>query len=168
MAANTNPIVGPNTVVALYFTLKNDAGEVVETNRRGGKPLVYLHGARQILPGLEKALEGKRKDDSFSVTVPPELGVGAHRPEFVETVQRSVLPDGFELKVGALLRGTDPNGRPVAATITKIDGELVTLDRNHPLAGKTLHYDVTVAGVREATREETLHGHVHGPGGAHH
>ncbi|MCC6408498.1 MAG: peptidylprolyl isomerase [Planctomycetes bacterium] len=168
MAANTQQVVGPNKVVAVYFTLKNDAGEVVETNRRGGKPLIYLHGVKAILPGLEQALEGKKKDEQFSVTIPPALAWGDHRPEHVEKVLRSTLPADMNLQVGMLLRGTDPNGRPVAATIVKIEGEEVTLDRNHPLAGKTLHYDVIVAGIRDATREEAMHGHVHGPGDAHH
>lgn len=168
MAAQPRQVVGPNKVVAVYFTLKDDAGEVIETNRRGGKPLVYLHGVKAILPGLEQALEGKAKDDQFSVSIPAELAWGPHRPEFVEKVLRSTLPADLELKPGMLLRGTDPNGRPVAATILKIEGEEVTVDRNHPLAGRTLHYDVIVAGVRDATREEVMHGHVHGPGGAHH
>ncbi|MCE9593795.1 MAG: peptidylprolyl isomerase [Planctomycetes bacterium] len=168
MAADTKQVVGPNKVVAVYFTLKNEAGEVVETNRRGGKPLIYLHGTKAILPGLEKALEGRAKDAQFSVTIPPELAWGSPRPEFIEKVLRSTFPEDMKVQVGLLVRGVDPNGKPITATIVSIEGDEITIDRNHPLAGKTLYYDVIVAGVRDATREEALHGHVHGAGGAHH
>ncbi len=168
MAAQTEQIVGDRKVVAVYFTLKNDAGEVVETNRKGGKPLTYLHGTNSIVAGLEKALAGKRRDDFVTVSVPPNEAWGPRREELVEKILRSSLPPTMSPRVGQRLQGTDTQGRPLVAFVTAIDGDEITIDKNHPLAGQTLHYEVLVAGVRDATREEITHGHVHGPGGHAH
>ena len=161
-------VVAQGKVVAIYYTLKGEGGEVLDTNRRGGKPLAFLQGMGNILPALEKALEGKRKDDFVEVELAPEQGYGAHKPELIHAVPRSSLPAGRELAPGMRLTGTDPQGRPRVVIITEVGEKEVTVDENHPLAGRKLHFEVTVAGVRDATDEEKTHGHVHGPGGHHH
>jgi FKBP-type peptidyl-prolyl cis-trans isomerase SlyD len=168
MDARTEPAIGDQKVVALYFTLKDDQGRVLETNRKGGKPLTYLHGTGAIVRGLEQALVGKKKNDFVAVSVPPQDAWGERRADLVERVLRSTLPAEMEPKIGMRLQGVDPRGRALVAYVASIDGDEITIDKNHPLAGKTLHYEVLVAGVRDATREELAHGHVHGPGGHAH
>jgi FKBP-type peptidyl-prolyl cis-trans isomerase SlyD len=155
-------------IVGLYFTLKDEAGQELDTNRRGGKPLAYLCGAGNVVPGIEEALLGKKKGDFVAVAVPPEKGFGVRRPELVEQIRRTSLPANVPLRLGVRLRGSDSQGRAMEATVVAIEGEMVTLDKNHPLAGRTLNYELTVVGVREAREEEHKHGHAHGPGGAHH
>jgi FKBP-type peptidyl-prolyl cis-trans isomerase SlyD len=163
-----NSAVSAGKVVAIYYTLKSDAGEVLDTNRRGGKPLAFLHGSGHILPALEQALEGKRKNDFVEVTLAPEKGYGVSKPELVHPVPRNALPAGRKLEPGMKLTGTDPQGRARTVVITAVGDDEVTVDENHPLAGQTLHFEVTIAGVREATAEEREHGHVHGAGGHSH
>lgn len=168
MNSADNPVIADGKVVAFYFTLKDDAGAVLDTNRKGGKPLTYLHGTRQIVVGLEKALAGKQKNDFVHATIAPEEAFGVRNEALVERVQRSAMPTNVPLRVGMLLSGADQQGRPVNALVTSIEGDVVTVDRNHPLAGKTLHYEILVVGVRDAKSDEVAHGHVHGPGGVDH
>lgn len=168
MAPQNEQLIADGKVVALYYTLKDDAGEVLDTNRKGGRPLAYLHGMRQLVPGLEKALAGKKKDDALQVAVPPEEAYGPRDESRMEKILRKALPDGTDVRPGMSLGGYDPNGRPMSARILAVEGDEITIDRNHPLAGKTLHFDVLVVGVRDATAEEKAHGHVHGPGGHKH
>lgn len=161
--------VGPERVVAVFYKLFDDAGNLLDSSARmGHKPLSFLFGAGNVLRGLEKALEGKKKDDFVEVNVTPEDGYGVRREEMVATVQRNQLQVQGDLQVGMQLGGVDPQGRRFAAMITAIEGDQVTIDRNHPLADKTLRFEVTVAGVRAATPEELAHGHPHGPGGHQH
>jgi FKBP-type peptidyl-prolyl cis-trans isomerase SlyD len=166
--APATQVVSPGKVVGIYYTLQNVAGEVVDTNRRGGKPLVFLHGGGTILPALEAALLGKAKDDEVRVQLSAEQGYGPRKPELEKRLQRSAFPKGRELKVGMHFTADGPGGRSQPIAITGFDGEEVLVDQNHPLAGQELHFQVTIAGVRDATQEEVKHGHVHGPGGHHH
>lgn len=156
-----------DAVVALEYTLKNDAGDVIDSSSDSGEPLHYLHGHGNIVPGLERALSGKAVGDAVAVVVSPEDGYGEHDPAGVLTVTRTQLPEDLEPEVGMMLAMQSPDGRTLPLTVTAVTDDGVTLDANHPLAGQTLHFDVTVRMVRDATAEELEHGHVHGPGGAH-
>ena len=162
------PAVVENAVVAIYYTLKDDAGEVLDTNRKGGQPLVFLQGKGHIVKGLEAAMLGKAKDESFAVSIPPAEGYGERDEQAMQTVPRSAFPEGAELEVGARFVARNNLGQNIPAEITAIEGDEVTVDHNHPLAGQTLNFEITVAGIREASAEELEHGHAHGPGGHHH
>ena len=165
----TQLAVAEGRVVGIYYTVKNAQGEVIDSSsQRGSKPLAFLMGAGNVVAGLEKALDGKVKDDHVEVDVPPEEAYGQPKEELIETMKRSDIPYDGDIQPGMHLVGTDPSGRQIRALVTAVGDDDVTLDRNHPLAGQTIRFEVTIAGVREATPEETEHGHPHGPGGHDH
>jgi FKBP-type peptidyl-prolyl cis-trans isomerase SlyD len=153
-------------VVVIHYTLKNDSGEVLESSQ-GAAPIAYLHGYGNLVPGLEKALAGKRAGDALAVSVPPEDGYGVRNPALVQIVAKASLKLDVEPEVGMQLRAQGPRGAQLL-TISQVGRDTLTLDGNHPMAGRTLHFDVEVTDVRKATREELAHGHVHGPGGHQH
>ena len=156
-----------NTVALIHYTLKNDAGEVLDTSE-GSDPLTYLHGAGNIVPGLESELEGKAVGESIEVRVEPADGYGEKVDEMIQTVPRDKMPAGMELEVGMQLEAQSPDGHAQVVTIVGLTNTDVTLDGNHPLAGVALNFAVEVIEVRKATEEELSHGHVHGPGGHEH
>jgi FKBP-type peptidyl-prolyl cis-trans isomerase SlyD len=158
--------IAASTVVAIDYTLRNDQGEVLDTSE-GREPLVYLHGANSIIPGLERALEGKTEGDELSVRVPPEEAYGARDEAMIQAVPRAMFGEN-PVQVGARYRAAGPNGEPLEITVVEADQDRVTVDANHPLAGEHLNFDVTVREVREASEEEVSHGHAHGPGGHDH
>lgn len=160
--------VQDGAVVGIYYTLKNEGGEVLDTNRKGGAPLAYLHGHGNIVPGLEKALLGAKQGQKVVAVVAPEEGYGTPREDLFQAVPRTAFPETMALSEGLVVHGQQPDGRRMQARIAKIEEETVTLDHNHPLAGMTLHFEVTVDGIREATEEEKTHGHAHGKGGHQH
>ncbi len=153
-------------VVSLEYTLKLDDGEVVD-EATADDPLEYLHGADNIIPGLEKALTGLKIGDRKQVTIQPEEGYGEYDPEDMEEVERSLFPDDLELEEGMMLTMSDENDNLFDAVVVDYDDEVVTLDFNHPLAGETLHFNVRVLALRDATEEEKLHGHPHSMGADH-
>lgn len=158
--------ISKNRVVTMHYTLRDEQGTVIDsTDSRG--PLAYLHGKGNIIPGLEQALDGKGAGDKLDVTVAPEQGYGMRNERLVQIVPRSGFPAGTELNPGTRLRTNGPQG-PRLVTIAKVERDFVTVDGNHPLAGRTLHFSVEVAEVRKATHEEVAHGHAHDPGGHHH
>jgi FKBP-type peptidyl-prolyl cis-trans isomerase SlyD len=152
------PAVAPDHIVSIQYVLTDDKGEELDSNQ-GGEPLGYLHGHSQIVPGLEQALEGKPVGHSAKITVTPEAGYGPHDPERVIKVGRDRFD--FEPETGQVLEASMPKGGSVPFMVVAVDKEQVTLDGNHPLAGKTLHFDIKVLGVRPATAEELEHGHAH-------
>lgn len=154
-------------VVTMHYKLALDGGQVIDQSE-GEEPLAYLHGAQNIVPGLEEALTGKSVGDSFDVSVPAEKGYGPRAEEAVQTVPRSAFPDGSALEAGVSFQATDQNDRPIMGTIEAVTDDTVTVDFNHPLAGRNLNFSIEVVGVRAATEEETSHGHPHGEGGHHH
>ncbi len=154
--------VGKGSVVSIDYRLHLGDGNVIDASDPGD-PLTYLHGEGQIVPGLEQALEGMDVGDSKKVVVAPEHGYGEHDAHGVQEVPRAAFPAGFEPKVGMELTAEGPTGEPVPFSIREVRPEAVVIDLNHPLAGKTLHFDVTVREVREATPDEVAHGHAHGP-----
>ena len=152
--------IAANTVVTVDYTLKNEAGEVLDTSD-GAEPLAYIHGSDQIVPGLERELEGLEVGDEKTVVVQPTEGYGIPDPEGVFSVPRSVFPSGMELTPGDTLLGEDAEGGQLPVRIVEVKGDDVLVDANHPLAGQVLHYHVTVRKVRAATDEELEHGHAH-------
>jgi len=157
--------IAKNKVISIDYCLKNDAG--VELDKSTPKdPLFYLHGVGQLVPGLEKALEGLKTGDKKTVTVSPSEGYGELNPSLKMSIDRSQFPDGDPIEPGMQFVADTDKG-PVTFTIEGIEGTKVKVDGNHPLAGVTLHFEIEVRSVRDATKEELTHGHVHGPGGHH-
>ena len=157
--------VAQNSVVAFHYTVSDDEGVQLDSSA-GKSPLTYLHGANNIIKGLESALEGKAEGDSLKVTIPPEDAYGEHMEALVEEVPKEAFGDN-KVEVGMRFEAQTNQG-PISVVVTEIQDESVTVDGNHPLAGKELTFDVTVENIREATQEEMDHGHVHGEGGHQH
>jgi FKBP-type peptidyl-prolyl cis-trans isomerase SlyD len=158
--------IAKNTVATIDYTLTDPSGQVIDTSK-GRQPLAYLHGASNIIPGLESALEGRGAGESLAVTVPPEQGYGPRDPNLVQPVPRSNFQGISEIKPGMQFQAQTPDGARVV-TVVNVDPQNVTVDANHPLAGVELKFDVKVVDVRPATPEEVTHGHVHGPNGHNH
>ncbi len=155
-----------NSVVTFHYRLTTDENEFIEDST-GGEPLVYLHGYGNLISGMEKALEGKSVNESFSVTIPPEDAYGENLDDLVQIVPIDAFEGVDELAVGLRFTATTDQG-DVPVVIRAITEEKVTVDGNHPLAGKTLNFSVEIKEIREASAEEIEHGHVHGAGGHHH
>jgi len=158
--------ISKHKAVAIEYTLTNDAGEVLDSSE-GQDPLTYLHGVGNLIPGLEEALEGKTSGAELKVTITPDKAYGERIDQLVQKVPRDRFEDSDSLQIGMHFHASHDQGETMV-TITELTDEEVTVDGNHPLAGQTLHFDVKVADVRDATEEEIDHGHVHGPGGHHH
>ncbi|HLL01452.1 MAG TPA: peptidylprolyl isomerase [Myxococcaceae bacterium] len=159
--------IGKDRVVELEYRLHLGDGQVIDSSEPG-KPLSYLHGGGQIVPGLEGALEGLDIGESKQVVVAPAQGYGEHDARGLQEVPRTMFPANAELAPGMRLAAQTDGGEVIPIGIHEVRGQTVIVDLNHPLAGKTLHFDVTVRGVRDATAEELTHGHAHGPEGHEH
>lgn len=158
--------IARNKVVSVHYTLRDEQGTVIDSSSGRG-PLTYLHGKGAIIPGLEHALSGRAAGDKLDVTVAPEQGYGVRDERLVQIVARTKFGDVAGLAPGMQVRANGPQG-PRIVTVVSVDRDFVTVDGNHPLAGRTLNFSLEVAEVRKATHEEISHGHVHGPGGHHH
>ena len=146
-------------VVAIDYTLKDDNGEVLDSSA-GRQPLSYIQGAGNLIPGVENALEGKNAGERLEITVPPETGYGVRDDSLQMSIEREKFGEVEDLKEGLRFRMDTPDGAAVF-TVVAIGETEVQVDGNHPLAGMTLNFDITVQSVREATTEELEHGHVH-------
>ncbi len=158
--------IADNRAVSIDYTLRNEAGDILDSSE-GAQPLVYLHGAANIIPGLEQALTGKQAGDSLQVSVEPQDAYGEYQAELVATIGRNMFEGVDQLEVGMQFHASAPDGGMQVVTVRQIDGDDVTIDGNHPLAGQRLHFDVEVVEVREATADELEHGHIHGEGCNH-
>jgi FKBP-type peptidyl-prolyl cis-trans isomerase SlyD len=157
--------VAQDAVVSIHYTLTDDKGEKLDSS--DGTPLAYLHGNGNLIPGLERELEGKSAGDKLSVKIAAADAYGEYDKSLVQRVPRRALKGVGNVRVGMQLHTQSADGVR-AVTVTNIVGDMVTLDANHPLAGQNLNFDVEIAEVRAATEEELAHGHVHGPGGHDH
>ncbi len=155
-----------STVVQIDYTLTDDRQQVIDSSA-GGEPLTYLHGHGNLIPGLEKELEGRKVGEAFKISIPPGEAYGERDERKRQTVPRSAFQGIDRIEPGMRFRASGPEGEEAVLVLSVSEKEVV-VDGNHPLAGQTLHFDVTVRGVRAATEEEVAHGHVHGPGGHHH
>lgn len=146
--------IEPHKMVKIHYTLKDDTGTVLDTSE-GKEPLGFMAGVGALIPGLEKELEGKKAADKFSCTVEPALAYGEYEQNLVQEVDRSQFDgmEGIEIKVGMKFQASTGGG-PILVTVTKITDDKITVDANHELAGKTLHFDVEVVEVHEASAED--------------
>ena len=158
--------IAKDSVVTIDYRLHLGDGKIIDESEPGD-PLVYLHGYEEIVPGLEKALEGKKAGESLKVEVAPQDGYGEYDPDQVEEVPREDFPPDMELEAGGIVSATDEEGDEVDFLVKEVRPKTVVVDFNHPLAGKTLHFEVKVLEVRAATAEELEHGHAHAPGHEH-
>ncbi len=158
--------IADQCVVLFHYRLTDAEGELIDASPEN-QPLAYLHGAGNIVPGLEQAMTGHRAGDHFDVTVEPAQGYGERNDALVQTVPREMFQGIDTIEPGMRFTAESDRG-PVAVTVTEVDGDQITVDGNHALAGKTLNFAITIAEVRQASAEELEHGHVHGPGGHAH
>ncbi|MEJ2054707.1 MAG: peptidylprolyl isomerase [Calditrichaceae bacterium] len=158
--------ISENKVVSIHYTLKNDDGKVLDSSS-GKNPFTYLHGNKNIISGLENALTGKKPGEKLNISIPPEKAYGVRDEALVQTIPKSVFQGIDKIEEGMQFQAKSDEGVQVV-TVTNVEGDKITVDGNHALAGETLNFDVEVADVREATSEELEHGHVHGPDGEHH
>lgn len=158
--------IAQDAVVSIHYTLTNDKNETLDSSS-GGEPLVYLHGNGNLIPGLESALNGKAAGAKLSVKIAPADAYGEFDKNLIQKVPRRSFKGIADLRPGMQFQ-MQTNTGPRAVTVTQVQGDMVTIDGNHPLAGQNLNFEVEVTEVREATEEELSHGHVHGPGGHHH
>jgi FKBP-type peptidyl-prolyl cis-trans isomerase SlyD len=156
-----------NKVVSIHYKLVNAAnGDLIESSK-GNSAMAYLHGANNLIPGLETSLEGKNVGDEFQVTIAPKDGYGEHNPEAVHQVPLTELKDLEKIEVGMVLTAQTESGA-ANLQVTALSETEATVDANHPLAGKTLIFSVSVEAIRDASEEELQHGHAHGPEGHQH
>ena len=159
--------VGKDKVVLMHYTLKNDAGDVIDSSG-GGDPLPFLQGHGNIILGLENALEGSKAGDKWDVSIEPKDGYGLRMQDAIQEIPSSELQGVNEVKVGMQLQSQDQDGNAFLVTVTKVEDDKITVDANHPLAGETLHFSVNIESIRKAEAEELSHGHVHVDGHHHH
>ncbi len=157
--------IAQQKVVTLNYTLTDDQGVIIDRSESGD--FAYLHGAASIIPGLERALEGKSAGDKFTVAIAPVDAYGERDESLTQVVPRSAFGEA-EPNPGDQFHAQSGEGQMIVITITQVDGDRITIDGNHPLAGVNLNFEVEVIEVRDASSEELSHGHVHGPDGHHH
>jgi FKBP-type peptidyl-prolyl cis-trans isomerase SlyD len=158
-------IISENAAVLFHYTLTDEEGTQLDSSK-GKEPLAYLHGHKNIIPGLEQAMEGKQAGDVMVVNIEAADAYGELQEQMIQEVPRKTF-QADDITVGMRFEAQTPNG-PVSVVVTAVTDETVTVDGNHPLAGKALNFDVRIDTVREATEEELTHGHIHGAGGHQH
>ena len=153
-------LIGDNSVVCMHYKLTNAGGELLDSSE-GREPLTYLHGAGNIIPGLENALVGKVAGDSLQVEITPAEGYGEVRQELLQVVPREAFQGVEQIEPGMAFQAQGQDGTTRQIVVREINGNDITVDGNHPLAGVDLHFDVQIIEVREASAEEVAHGHAH-------
>jgi FKBP-type peptidyl-prolyl cis-trans isomerase SlyD len=156
--------VAQDKVVSIDYTLTGPDGQVLDTSQNRG-PLTYLQGGGNIVPGLERQLEGKNVGDELKVTVPAADAYGERDERLVQPVPRDAFKDIEKIEPGMRFQASDPGGAQGVVTVVNVEPHQVTIDANHPMAGVPLTFDVKVVDVREPTEEERAHGHAHGADG---
>ncbi len=159
------PGVTKGKVVLIHYTLTTAEGQELDSSR-GDDPMPYLHGHDNIVPGLENALDGKEVGFHETVVVAPEDGYGEHSGDAPQAVPRDAFPAEMPLEEGMPFMVENEMGQHIPVWVAGVQDDVVLLDTNHPLAGVELHFDVEIMSLRDATPEELLHGHPHGPDGA--
>ncbi len=150
--------VGPNTVVTMDYELRVDSheGELIESSKERGTPISFIYGKGMVMPKLEEAIEGKEEGDVVKVEIPPQEAYGERNEEAIQKIPRHFIPEHIELREGLLLVMQTPQGEEIGMKVIEFDEETVTVDLNHPLAGKTLYFTLYLKEVREATPDELL------------
>ncbi|SJM69666.1 MULTISPECIES: FKBP-type peptidyl-prolyl cis-trans isomerase [Psychrobacter] len=157
--------IAKDTAVRFNYILKDESGNVIDQSQ--GEPLAYLHGHNNIIPGLEKELEGKSAGDSLTAVIEPADAYGEYQEQAVQQVPRANFQGVDNIQPGMQFQ-SEAEGQVMLVTVTDVNDDTVTVDANHPLAGKKLSFDVEIVEVRAATEDELNHGHVHGVGGVQH
>ncbi len=160
-------LVAQHKVVSIHYKVVDDDSDELIDSSENADPMTYLHGARNLIPGLERELEGKQAGDRLEVTVEAADAYGEYSEDRVHQVPREALAEVDKIEPGVTVVANTQQGQ-VNLVIVEVGDDEVTLDANHPLAGRRLRFDVSVEQVRDATEEEISHGHAHGPGGHHH
>ncbi len=153
-------LIGDKLVVSMHYKLTDDDGKVLDDSE-GLEPLTYLHGSGNIIPGLEKALVGKVEGESLLVRVEPADGYGEINPELTQTLEKAAFKGVESIEVGMSFEAQAANGSVQRIMVKEVEGDKVTVDANHPLAGVVLNFAVKIVAIRAATEEEIAHGHVH-------
>jgi len=153
-------LIGDKLVVSMHYKLTDDDKNVLDSSE-GAEPLTYLHGAGNLIPGLEAALVGKVEGDSLEVRVEAADAYGELRPELIQTVDKAAFQGVDSIEPGMAFEAQGPDGEAQRIIVKEVDGDQVTVDANHPLAGVVLNFDVQIITVRDASEEEVAHGHVH-------
>lgn len=153
-------LIQNNSVVSMHYKLTDNDGTVIDSSENA-KPLTYLHGAGNIIPGLEKALVGKGEGDSLEVKVEPAEGYGEVNLDLIKIIEKKAFEGVESVEVGMAFEAKAPDGTTQNIIVTKVDGDDITIDTNHPLAGVVLNFDIQIVSVRDSTEEERTHGHAH-------
>lgn len=153
-------LIGDNLVVSMHYKLTDEEGNILDSSE-GAEPMAYLHGSKNIIPGLEKALTGKVTGDKCQVKVEPAEAYGEIIPDLVQVVEKKAFQGVENIEVGMGFEAKGENGHVQRIIVKAVEGDQITIDANHPLAGLVLNFDIEIADVREATKEEIDHGHVH-------
>jgi FKBP-type peptidyl-prolyl cis-trans isomerase SlyD len=153
-------LIGDKLVVTIHYTLTDNTGDTLDSSE-GAEPLAYLHGAGNLIPGLEKALVGKTAGATLQATIAPEEAYGEIHPELIETVPREAFEGVDKIEPGMAFEAQGSDGQARRIVVREVADDGIIIDGNHPLAGVELNFDVQVVDVREATEEEIAHGHVH-------
>jgi len=159
--------IGINKVVTLNFTLTDQHGNILDSTE-GEQPFSFLSGHQNILPKLESEIDTMLIGSKRTITINAADAYGEYNEDIVQVVGKDEFPPEFLLEVGMQYIASAPDGTKMPFTITEVNDEDVTIDFNHPLAGKDLNFDIELLNVRDATSEEIAHGHVHGAGGHYH
>jgi FKBP-type peptidyl-prolyl cis-trans isomerase SlyD len=159
--------IAQHKVVTIHYKVMDvDSDEIIDSSENSD-PMTYLHGARNIIPGLEQALEGKSVGDEVEVTVQPAEAYGERSDDRIQQVPKEAFQEMEKIEPGIAVTAQTDQGQ-INLMVTEVDETTVTVDANHPLAGKSLKFEVKIEAVRDASEEELAHGHVHGPGGHEH
>ncbi|TDG15830.1 peptidylprolyl isomerase [Seongchinamella unica] len=153
-------LIGDKAVVTIHYKLTDNSGAIIDSSE-GAEPLAYLHGAGNIIPGLENALVGKTAGATLQVAIAPEEGYGEVHPQLIETVPREAFQGIDQIEPGMAFEAQGSDGQARRIVVREVNGDEIIIDGNHPLAGVELNFDVEVVSVREASEEEIAHGHVH-------
>ena len=164
----SEPLIADGQVVIMQYTLRGDDGEVLDASTPDD-PMAYLHGAENIVPGLENALTGKGVGFKGKVVVSAEDGYGERdEDDEPDVIPRKAFPPDMEIEPGMTFMAEGPNDEHAPIWVIGVEGDKVIVDSQHPLAGKTLHFEVEILAIRPATKDELAHGHPHGPDGHGH
>ncbi len=158
--------IGANKVVTIHYTLKDESGNLLDSTQ-GSSPFSFLTGRDQVIPKLEEEIDTMLIGGKKNILIAAEDAYGEYRNDLVHQINKENFPPDVELEVGMQFVTSAPDGTQMPFAIKQIDGDLVTIDFNHPLAGKNLEFEVELVDVRDATEEELSHGHVHGPHSHH-
>lgn len=158
--------IAEKCVVSMHYKLSDETGQVLDAST--DQPLVYIHGTKTLIPGLEKELNGKISGDQVKATVPPEEAYGPMIPQLIQKLPIDTFQGVEKIEIGMEFEASNENNEKMIVRVEAVNDTEVTINGNHPLAGKTLNFDVNIVDVREATEEELSHGHAHGVGGHQH